>query len=122
VTHRSPNPAGYPVIEVIGGGEGNLRLRPRVLVPFDRKEALSLRQAADIAGRSIETVRRWCALHDIGRRIGGQWAVSHPALLMWLDGDRRSLAAYLAGDRSGPLVKPYFERAGILLASAASPC
>ena len=60
----------------------------QVLIPFDRREALSLRQAAEISGKSVETIRRWCALHDIGRRIGGQWAVSHPALLMMLDGDR----------------------------------
>jgi hypothetical protein len=93
-----------------------------VLVPFDRREALSLRQAAHISGKSVETIRRWCALHDIGRRIGGQWAVSHPALLMMLDGDRPALAAYLAGDRNGARVSPYFERAGILLASAVWPC
>jgi hypothetical protein len=86
---------------------------PRVLIPFDRREALSLKQAAEISGKSVETIRRWCSLHDIGRRIGGQWAVSHPALLMMLDGDRGALTAYLAGDRSGPLVSSYFQRAGL---------
>jgi hypothetical protein len=91
---------------------------PQVLIPFDRREALSLRQAADISGKSVETIRRWCALYDIGRRIGGQWAVSHPALLMMLDGDREALAAYLAGDRSGPLITAYFKRANLLLANA----
>src|SRR5688500_11237265 len=83
---------------------------PRVLVPFDRREALSLRGAAEISGKSIETIRRWASLYDIGRRIGGQWAVSHPALLMMLDGDRRALRAYLNGDR-GRAVEPYFQRA-----------
>jgi hypothetical protein len=87
---------------------------PRVLIPYDRREALSLRQAAEISGKSVETVRRWCSLHDIGRRIGGQWAVSHPALLMWLDGDRRALADYLSGDdRTRPTFRIYFERAGL---------
>jgi hypothetical protein len=87
---------------------------PRVLIPFDRREALSLKQAAEMSGKSVETIRRWCALHDIGRRIGGQWAVSHPALLMMLEGDRRALTAYLAGDRDGPSVGTYFERAGLV--------
>jgi hypothetical protein len=84
---------------------------PRVLIPYDRREALSLRQAAEISGKSIETVRRWCSLYDIGRRIGGRWAVSHPALLMLLDGDRGALTAYLSGDRGGPRVSSYFQRA-----------
>jgi hypothetical protein len=95
---------------------------PQVLIPFDRREALSLRQAAHISGKSVETIRRWCALYDIGRRIGGQWMVSRVALAMWLDGDRRALAAYLAGERAGLLVAPYFGRAGLLLASAAPHC
>jgi hypothetical protein len=89
---------------------------PKVLIPFDRREALSLRQAADIAGKSTETVRRWCALHDLGRRVGdGQWMVSRVTLAMWLDGDRTALRAYLAGDRTGPAVRPFFERAGLCL-------
>lgn len=85
---------------------------PQVLRPYDRREALSLKEAAEISGKSVETIRRWCALHDIGRRIGGQWAVSHPALLMWLDEDRAALAAYLTGERDGPVLKAYFDRAG----------
>jgi hypothetical protein len=84
---------------------------PQVLIPFDRREVLSLRQAAEISGKSVETIRRWCALHDIGRRIGGQWAVSHPALLMVLDGDRTALAAYLSGERASFMVAKYFKRA-----------
>jgi hypothetical protein len=86
-------------------------MAPQVLIPFDRREALSLRQAAEISGKSVETIRRWCALHDLGRRIGGQWAVSHPALLMLLDGDRAALTAYLAGERQGRIVCAYLERA-----------
>jgi hypothetical protein len=55
----------------------------RVLVPFDRREALTLRQAAEIAGRSETTVRKWAAFCDLGRRIGaGHWAVSRVALAM----------------------------------------
>jgi hypothetical protein len=86
---------------------------PQVLIPFDRREAISLRQAAEIGGKSVETIRRWASIYDIGRRIGGQWAVSHPALLMMLDGDRRALRAYLAGERNGAEVVTYFVRAGL---------
>ena len=41
------------------------------LVPFDRREGLSLAQAAKIAGKPVDTVRLWCLNHDIGRRVGG---------------------------------------------------
>jgi hypothetical protein len=85
-----------------------------VLRPYDRREALSLRRAAEIAGRSESTVRTWCAVHDIGRRVvNGKWQVSAPALQMLLDGDGRTLAAYLAGDRVSPSVAAYFERCGL---------
>ena len=89
-----------------------------VLVPYDRRESLTLQQAGEIAGRNPETIRRWCSLKDVGRRIGGRWAVSHPALLMFLDNDRRALAAYHAGHRSGGLVEAYFTRAGMRAARA----
>lgn len=87
--------------------------RPMVLVPFDRREAITLKQAAAIAGRSETTVRGWCASYHIGRRVvGGPWMVSRVALAMLLDGDRRALEAYLSGDRSGPLMTPYMDRLG----------
>jgi hypothetical protein len=112
--------SGYPVTKVTGGMEGNPR--PQVLIPFDRREALSLGQAAEIVGKSVETIRRWCALHDIGRRVGdGQWMVSRVALAMWLDRDRKALAAYLAGERDRPMVSVYFERAGLLHGTRFSP-
>jgi hypothetical protein len=88
---------------------------PQVLRPFYRSEARSIAEAAEIAGRSPRTLRQWCLLYDIGRRIGGQWAVSKVALAMWLDGNKEALAAYLAGDRSSPTVTAYFERCGVPL-------
>jgi len=86
---------------------------PQVLRPFHRSEALSIAEAAAIAGRSVRTIREWCARLDIGRRVGGQWAVSRVALAMFLDGDRAALDAYLRGDRTSPTVTAYFERSGI---------
>lgn len=94
---------------------------PHVLRPYDRREALSLRRAAEIAGRSESTVRSWCAVHDIGRRVAnGPWQVSAPALRMLLDGNGKALAAYLAGDRISSNVVAYFEQCGLadLLAGA----
>ncbi len=86
---------------------------PQVLIPYNAREAASLREAAKISGMSVETMRRVSSLHDIGRKIGGRWAVSRVALAMWLDGNRAALKAYLAGERNGLVVGPYFERAGL---------
>jgi hypothetical protein len=88
---------------------------PQVLRPFHRNEAITIADGARIAARSARTIRDWCQLHDLGRRIGGRWAVSKVALAMWLDGDKQGLAAYLAGDRSSGLVTIYFERCGVPL-------
>jgi hypothetical protein len=51
---------------------------PRCLIPFDRREALTLQQAAGITGRSTETIRRCCEAEGIGRWVGGRWTVSPP--------------------------------------------
>jgi hypothetical protein len=87
--------------------------KPHVLLPFDIREALSISDAARIAGRTAVTVRTWAALHDLGRPIGRRWMVSRVALAMHLDGDREALKAYLAGDRESALVTDYFQRFGL---------
>ncbi|WP_375458334.1 helix-turn-helix domain-containing protein [uncultured Enterovirga sp.] len=86
---------------------------PQVLIPFDRREALTLREAADTSGFSIETVRRWATLNDIGRKVGGTWLVSRVALAMFLDSDKAALRAYLAGDRASGSVLAYYNRDGV---------
>ena len=66
-------------------------MSPQVLVPFDKREAMTLRQAAELAGKSEGTVRTWCERFNIGRRVaGGPWAVSRVAIAMLLDADERS--------------------------------
>ncbi|MCJ2035757.1 hypothetical protein MKK54_16225 [Methylobacterium sp. J-068] len=86
----------------------------RCLIPFDRREGLSLSQAAKVAGKSVDTVRLWCLNHNIGRRVGGgSWVVSRVALTMFLDDDSRALKAYLAGSRSQVDVATYFQRLGL---------
>src|SRR4051794_30712098 len=91
--------------------------RPAILVPFDAREALPLKAAAATANRSQSTIRGWCSLHAIGRRIpfNGPWLISVVALQMLLDGDRRALRAYLEGDRTSELVVRYYRRLGVPL-------
>lgn len=91
--------------------EGNF---PNCLKPHIRGEAISLKEAAQIAGRSESTIRNWCNRRGIGRRIaGGKWDVSRIALAMLLDGDDVALAAYLSGERLSASVKLYFDRYGV---------
>ena len=88
---------------------------PRVLIPFHRAEAITAAEAAAIAKRTPRTIREWCLLHDLGRRVGGRWAVSIVALHMFLDGATAALATYLKGDRCSPPVAAYFERYSVPL-------
>ena len=90
-------------------------LEPQVLKPFSRDEVRSTIQAAAFAGRSVRTVRLWCAQHNIGRRIGSEWAVSVVALDLFLSGEREALAAYLAGDRSDRHIVAAYQRHGVPL-------
>jgi hypothetical protein len=77
----SPSPAGGPAL--------------RTLYPFTVEECTSPQEAEPIAGVTERTIRNWCVVHGIGRRIaGGRWAVSKVALAMLLDGDLEALAAY----------------------------
>jgi hypothetical protein len=86
---------------------------PRVLIPFDVGEAISIQAAAKIAGRTAVTVRTWAAIHDLGRPVGGRWMISRVALAMYLESDRKALRAYLSGDRESEIVVDYFRRFGL---------
>ena len=88
-------------------------VRPKILIPFDNREAITVKEAALRAGRSPQTLREWCARYNLGRRIGGVWLISGPALAMFLEGDRMALRAYVAGDRSSPVVARYLARFGL---------
>ena len=88
-------------------------MRGAPLHPYDPAEVIDTEEAARRAGRAQRTIREWCALHRIGRRIAGRWCVSAPALDMFLAGDLEALAAYLAGERLSDRVRPYFDRLGI---------
>jgi hypothetical protein len=87
---------------------------PRVLIPYDKREGMTLDQAAKVAGKSRATLRRWCIDHNIGRRVGGgEWIVSRVALAMHLDGNEGALGTYLLGDRESERVLAYFRRMGV---------
>jgi hypothetical protein len=50
-------------------------------IPFDRREGMTLAEAAGVAGKSPGTIRNWCVQHDFGRRVGGRtWLVSKVVL------------------------------------------
>jgi hypothetical protein len=87
--------------------------KPHVLLPFDIREAISISDAARIAGRSTVTLRTWAANLDLGRPVGGRWMISRVALAMYLDSDRKALRAYLSGERESALVISYLERFGL---------
>lgn len=88
---------------------------PRVLIPFDRREGITIEAAADLTGRDVRTIRRWCVAHSIGRRVAGgrPWVVSRVALSMLLNDDWPSLRSYLKGDRQSACVVAYYEQAGL---------
>src|SRR5262245_66134280 len=90
---------------------------PAILRPYSRAEAIGVAEAARQAGKSERTMREWCARHQIGRMIGGRWAISQVALDMLLEGDNDSLEAYLSGDRSSERVHSYYMRRSIPLQS-----
>jgi hypothetical protein len=85
----------------------------KILMPFDKRECLSLKQAADRADRTESTLRNWCDEYGLSRRIGGKWAVSKVALRMYLESDLKALRAYHAGNRTDPGLVRYFEREGL---------
>jgi hypothetical protein len=74
---------------------------------------MTLKQAADVTGKSESTMGSWAEEHGLGRRIGGgTWSISRVALAIFLDGDADALKAYhQAGDRTSSLVADYFQRA-----------
>src|SRR6266702_299495 len=87
-------------------------LERRILVPFDPRESISIAIAMKLSGKAGNTIRLWAEQYGIGRKIGGDWHISRVALRMFLDGDMAALAAYHAGKRADPAVRPYFERVG----------
>src|SRR5262245_16165225 len=89
----------------------------KVPLPFDPTEFIGTEEARRRAGVAQRTIREWCVLHRIGRRIAGRWRVSQVALDMLLGEDHKALEAYHAGDRTSDQVRLYFARRNIDLSS-----
>lgn len=85
----------------------------RILSPYDPREAITVREAADAAGRSVGTIRNWCDQFGIGRKLGAVFVVSRVALRMHLDGDVAALALYHSGERELETVQRYFAMCGL---------
>jgi hypothetical protein len=87
---------------------------PKVLIPYDVREAISVASAARNAGKSETTIRTWCRRSPIGRRIGGSWAVSRVVLAMLIEDNMDALANYLDGARAQfePVAR-YYRRLGL---------
>ena len=89
----------------------------KVPLPFDPAEFIGTEEARRRAGVAQRTIREWCVLHRIGRRIAGRWRVSQVALDMLLGADHNALQAYHSGDRTSSHVRLYFARRNIDLSS-----
>src|SRR5215813_1425724 len=75
-------------------------------------EATSVVKTSRRPCRAQWNIRERCPLHGIGRKIGGRWAISAPAIAI-LDGDQQALEAYLAGVLLNSRIRAYFERLGM---------
>lgn len=86
----------------------------KILCPFDRAEAMTVKDAAFMSGKSVGCIRLWCERYGIGRKIGGRCYVSRVAYSMHMSGDPEALAAYHRGERT-EIVAKYFRRLNIPL-------
>lgn len=82
----------------------------KILVPWDPREVMKVHVAAATAVTCKSTIRNWCDQHGIGRKIGARYSISRVALAMHMEGNAEALEAYRSGDRTGPLVAPYFAK------------
>lgn len=74
-----------------------------------RAGTLAPKDAAYLADRSIETVKRWCTVYGIGRQLhpGAPWRVDPVGLAIVISGDGEALADYQAGRLDSPAVRKY---------------
>ena len=78
-------------------------------------EGISRTEAAEIAGRSVDTIDRAARKYNFYGRQFGHKLVSRVALQMLLECDYPAAQAYAAGERSSPRVKAYFDKLGVQL-------
>ncbi|WP_336492109.1 hypothetical protein [Methylobacterium nigriterrae] len=88
---------------------------PAVLKPYDPNDAIGISKARALSGEERLRLIGLAQRYGLGRKIGARWAFSRVALRAFLDGDEEGLAAYLAGDRTGPAVTRAYQAAGVPL-------
>lgn len=89
-------------------------LSPHVLRPFDRREVMTVAEAAEIIGQSEANVRRLVGRYDLGRKVGGgAYSVSRVAWRLFIDGDGEGLRAYHEGRRQHPSVRALYSDLGM---------
>ncbi len=84
------------------------KLAPILMKP---DEVLHLERAAYHAGKSTDTIRRWCRRHGIARQScpNAPLEISAVGLEMVLHGDFDALEILRAGGRSDPAVRKYID-------------
>lgn len=80
-----------------------------------RDEAINLKNAVHLTGRSEKTIRIWCHEFGIGVQScpGAPLEISAPALEMVRHGDMVALELLREGKREHPRVRRIFEHLGI---------
>src|SRR5581483_129477 len=78
----------------------------------DADDAMAIKEAADLAGVSDDTVRRWAEKHGIGRRLfgAGPWIISRAALLDQLAVRAAARALRAAGPGGAAVLGPAHDR------------
>ncbi len=78
-------------------------------------DIVDIKRAADHAGRSDKTLRRWFKEYGIGRQVtsGSPIEISLPALEMIVHGDMEALELLRQGQRSAPEVRRYLDFLGL---------
>ena len=76
------------------------------------RSSQSLKRHASPAGQCGRSASGACFM-TLAAASAGDGPCPKVALAMWLDGNKETLAAYLAGDRSSPTITEYFDRCGV---------
>jgi len=53
---------------------------------YDLEETISVREAAEIVGTTMVTIRTWCEVYHIGVKVGGRYRVYPNKLNLLLQG------------------------------------
>ena len=88
---------------------------PAVLKPYDPLDAIGVGEACSLSGEGRLRLIALAQRHGLGRKIGARWAFSRIALCAFLNDDQEGLMAYLAGDRTSPVVTRAYHAAGVPL-------